>query len=360
MSFIIPVYNGAHHTLECLLSILRVADANYEVIIVDDVCTDDTSTLLTRFGNVNLHRNAQNLGFLRSVNAGAKLAKGQYLVLINNDARLVEGSLSKALDRFEIEENCGLMGARVRHVSGGLQEAGCMIYQNGTTNGYLRYQPEDDLRGLFQRDVDYCSGVFAIIARRHFEALGGLDEAYAPAYFEETDFCMRLREKGLRCIYNPRLLIDHFEFGSSANAKAARQMIEKRRSLFLKHWAETLRRQNFLPQENALTIESAALRLLPHPRCLVIVDAKAAEAEIPSSIGHMTLYVLHGTQTQMKRLVAKTEVNVALACGNRRQLRRFMEQHLGVYDAIESSAEIDAKFIDELRKSFVVRTSKRS
>ena len=60
----------------------------------------------------------------------------------------------------------------------------------------MRYQPEDDLRALFQRDVDYCSGVFAIIARRHFEALGGLDEAYALAYFEGTDFCMRLRGKG--------------------------------------------------------------------------------------------------------------------------------------------------------------------
>ena len=161
MSFIIPVYNGAHHTLECLLSILRVADASYEVIIVDDGCKDDTATLLARFENVILHRNTQNLGFLRSVNAGAKLAKGQYLVLINNDARLVEGSLNRALDQFEAEENCGLMGARVRHVSGGLQEAGCMIYQNGTTNGYLRYQPEDDLRALFKRDVDYCSGVFS-------------------------------------------------------------------------------------------------------------------------------------------------------------------------------------------------------
>ena len=360
LSFIIPVFNGAHHTLECLLSILRVADASYEVIIVDDACTDDTSALLERFENVKLHRNRQNLGFIRSVNAGAKLAKGQYLVLINNDARLVQGSLNKALDRFEAEENCGLMGARVRHISGGLQEAGCMIYQNGTTNGYLRYQPEDDLRGLFQRDVDHCSGVFAITSRQHFETLGGLDEVFAPAYFEETDFCMRLREKGLRCIYNPRFLVDHFEFGSSANAKVARKMIEDRRGLFLKRWAKTLRRQNFLPQENKLTIEIAALRLLPHPRCLMIVDAKVAEAEIRPTIGHMTFYVLHGTRMLMKRLVAKGDMNVALACGNQRQLMRFMKQRLGVYDTVGSSAGIDANFVAELRKNFVGGAQKRS
>ena len=364
ISFVIPVYNGAHHTLECLLSILRMADGNCEVIIIDDGCADETTTLLSHFENIRVHRNAQNLGFLRSINAGAKIALGEYLVLINNDARLVEGSLTAALDVYESEKNCGLMGARVRHVSGGLQEAGCVIYQNGTTNGYLRYQPQDDLRAMFQRDVDYCSGVFAIIARQHFEALGGLDESYSPAYFEETDFCMRLRERGLRCIYNPRLLIDHFEFGSSANAKAARLMIEERRSLFLTRWGETLRGQNFLPQENAATVESAALRLLPHPRRLIIVNAKeAASMEIENfdkDAGHVTFYVLDGTPTLMKRLVVKTNMNVALAFGNQGRLRGLMKQRLGVYDAIDSLGEVDTNLIVELRKKSVVGSRKRT
>ncbi|MEO9167381.1 MAG: hypothetical protein ABI230_03165 [Aestuariivirga sp.] len=97
-------------------------------------------------------------------------------------------------------------------------------------------------------------------------------------------------------------------------------MIEERRSLFLKRWAETLRRQRFLPQENVLNFERAALRLLPHPRRLVIVDAGTAEveAELQSNIGHRTLYVLHGTRVLMKRLVAKTDMNVALAYGKQR------------------------------------------
>ena len=353
ISFVIPVYNGAHHTLECLLSILNVADSLYEVIVVDDGCSDETATLIAQFGNVRLHHNEKNLGFLRSINAGAKLAKGQYLVLINNDARLVEGSLSTALDRYQAEKNCGLMGARVRHVSGGLQEAGCIIYQDGTTNGYLRYRSDDDLRAMYQRDVDYCSGVFAIIARQHFESLGGLDEIYAPAYFEETDFCMRLREKGLRCIYNPQLLVDHFEFGSSANAKAARQMIEVRRALFLKRWSETLRRQSFFPREAAETIEKAALRLLPHPRRLIILDANAAASlEAPvfdTKTGHATLYVLNGTDKFMKRLVAKTDLNVALASGNQRQLKRFLKRRLGIYDTVESSTDVEPNLIADLR-----------
>jgi hypothetical protein len=76
--------------------------------------------------------------------------------------------------------------------------------------------------------------------------------------------------------------------------------------------------------------------------------------------GRKTLSVLHGTQMLMKRLVAKGDMNVALACGNQRQLLWFMKQRLGDYDTIESSAEIDANFVDELRKNFVGGAQKRS
>jgi hypothetical protein len=276
-------------------------------------------------------------------------------VLLNNDARLLEGSLSAALNLYESENNCGLMGARVSHVSGGLQEAGCIIYQDGTTNGYLRYQPEDDLRALFQRDVDYCSGVFAIIARRHFELLGGLDEAYAPAYFEETDFCMRLREKGLRCIYNPRLMIDHFEFGSSAMAKAARQKIEVRRGIFLNRWTGVLKAQGYFAKEQTESIEAAALRLLPHPRRLVVLDARSALAEapdfLPKSIGHVTFYVVNGNRSLLKRLVVKADMRVAFACGNRRQLRLFARSRVGFFGALEfAPSMMDADLIGDLRQ----------
>lgn len=158
ISFIIPVFNGAYHTLECMLSILRLADCTYEVIVVDDGFNDETSEVPRRFQNVRIHKNSKNIGFLRSVNAGPKLARGEHLVFINNDARLVEGSINDAIGAYESEKDCGLIRVRVRHVSGGLQEAGCIIYQDGTTNGYSRYQRDDDVRALFQRDVDYCSG----------------------------------------------------------------------------------------------------------------------------------------------------------------------------------------------------------
>jgi len=354
VSFIIPVYNGAHHTLACLLSILAVADGSYEVIVVDDGSTVETAELLTYFENVRVHKNSHNQGFLHSVNTGAALAQGQYLVLLNNDARLIEGSLSSALDRFEAEGNCGLMGARVRHVSGGLQEAGCIIYQDGITNGYLRYEREDDLRALFQRDVDYCSGVFAIITRQQFEVLGGLDEAYAPSYFEETDLCMRLRESGLRCIYNPRLLVDHFEFGSSAKAKSARKKIEMRREVFLKRWSSTLKQQRFYQTEETKNIEAAALRLTPHPRRLIVVNAKDVIAQVEKRIQNKnyqtTIYVIDVSNQLMKLLVAKTDMSVAFAYGSERQLRRFIKRRRSFFDVFEVAEDVRTSLTDQLQK----------
>jgi len=73
---------------------------------------------------------------------------------------------------------------------------------------------------MFRRDVDYCSGAFLLTPRAVWERLGGFDEAYAPAYYEETDYCMRLWENGLRIVYEPAAVILHYEFGSAAPAKA--------------------------------------------------------------------------------------------------------------------------------------------
>ena len=353
-SIVIPVYNGAHHTLQCLLSILHLADGSFEVLVVDDGSSDETTELLSRFENIRVEHNPKNLGFLRTANAGAKAAKGKFLVFLNNDARLVSGSLSAALDLFENEKNCGAMGARVVHVNGGLQEAGCMIYQNGITNGYLRYYSENDPLALYQRDVDYCSGVFTIVERRQFLALGGFDEIYAPAYFEETDLSMRLRKVGLRFIYNPRLLVDHFEFGSSAKASTARQKIEDRRKIFLDRWQNTLREQKFLALEQKATIERAAMRLLRHPRVLYILTPQAAaqfDIETLAKIGNaVTVYVLDGKLSLLRQLIAKADMKVEFAFGNTNQLLRLAKQRLGIYGKVEATADIDPRLVLVVRE----------
>ncbi len=97
------------------------------------------------------------------------------------------------------------------------------------------------MRGAFRfrRDVDYCSGAFLLFASEKFRELGGFDEAYAPAYYEESDFCLRLRlrlrQQGLRVIYEPAARVRHYEFASAGGMRAAAALQDKNRALFRKN-----------------------------------------------------------------------------------------------------------------------------
>ena len=258
-TLIIPVYNQACHTLECLMSLLDAGGEWLEVMVWDDGSSDETTAVLARFKNLRVCNSPANQGFLRSCNAAVKEARGEMVLLMNNDARLIEGSISGALDDFKREKNCGLMGARISLASGGLQEAGAMIFADGGTYGYLRHRPVDDPRALIKRDVDYCSGVFLIFERDTFLNMDGFDEIYAPAYYEETDFALRVWQNAMRCVYNPKILIEHFEFGSRPNARK-RAQISRNRKIFLERWRGVLTAAGHLRGFRLFNEKKAALR----------------------------------------------------------------------------------------------------
>ncbi|MBG1230983.1 glycosyltransferase family 2 protein [Aestuariivirga litoralis] len=341
-TLVIPVYNHAYHTLACLLSILPQAGPWLEVLVQDDCSTDETQQLLSRFSNIKVGRGATNQGFLRNVNAAIGQASGRHIVLMNNDARIIEGQLCAALDRFEAEENCGLMGVRVALANGGLQEAGCAVFSDGTSNGYLRHRPIDDLRALFTRDVDYCSGVFIIFEKKVFEKLGGFDEVYAPAYYEETDFCMRLHREGLNCIYYPGLLIEHFEFGSRPS-RGARDLIKRNRHVFLERWGKTLEQDGY--GTPALNVSDAlARRRQKQPRRLLVTDrATLTREEIArqaKGAGVLTVYVLGGQRQELLAMIQATDFAHEFVIGSSAgQLRRFVAGRKDLFDEIRASGD---------------------
>jgi GT2 family glycosyltransferase len=269
LSVIIPVYNSAFHTLRCLQSLSRDQSVTLEVIVFDNASSDETATVLAHCPQVKVIRCAENLGFIGAVNAAAMAATGRFLLLLNNDATLAAGTLRDAIAVFTTTPRAGAVGARIRFATGQAQEAGSIIFRDGSTDGYLRNQDASDPRALFQREVDYCSGVFLLVERQQFEALGGLDEAFAPAYFEETDLCMRLRQAGRRVIYTPQVVIEHFEFGSQPTARAWAAIAE-RRPIFIAKWQETLDREAYCPPTTPPDV--AMRRLIAPPRFLILWD----------------------------------------------------------------------------------------
>lgn len=233
-SIVLVLYNRAELTLQCLYSILKANNSSYEVVIVDNASIDETAELLKRVKGARVIENESNLHYLRACNQAARVARGEYLLLLNNDAQLQGDGISAAVETLNSSEDVGGVGGKVILPDGTLQEAGSIIWRDGSCSGYGRGDSPFAPAYMFRRDVDYCSGVFLLMRRALFLEENGFDEAYAPAYYEETDYCVRLWKRGLRVVYDPRVAVLHYEFASSASDQDAIDLQARNRSVFLR------------------------------------------------------------------------------------------------------------------------------
>lgn len=236
VSIVLVFYQQAHLSYLCLQSLLEFADVSYELIIVDNNSTDETAKLLDKISHAKIIRNTENLGFVKAVNQAGEVASGEYILLLNNDALIETNTLSNALQVIDEDETVGAVGAKIKLLDGSMQEAGSIIFSDGACLGYGRGESPDDSEYMFQRDVDYCSGAFLLFRSRCFKALGGFDLDYAPAYYEESDFCIRLQKQGLRIVYVPSCQITHYEFASVGGMEGAKKLqAEHQQVLCAKH-----------------------------------------------------------------------------------------------------------------------------
>ena len=240
VSIVLVLYEQAELTFRCLEALAQAIDVPVEVIVVDNASTDRTQALLDRVDGCLLLRQEENLHFLRGANIGARCARGQHVLFLNNDAMLKPGSLTAASQLFDDEAEVGAVGGKIVLLDGTLQEAGGIVWRDGSCLGYGRGRDPADAACNFRRDVDYCSGAFLMVRRALFEQLGGFDPVFAPAYYEDTDLCMRLRAAGHRVVYEPRVELTHFEYGSARSAEAATKAMEANRKLFVQRHAAVL------------------------------------------------------------------------------------------------------------------------
>lgn len=216
VSIIIPVFNHANYTALCLQSIAEAGiRRQFEIIIVDDASTDETSDLLAAYVGLRVLRNPSNMGFLRSCNLGASLARGRLLLILNNDTWVVPGWLDALANTLDETPRAGLVGSKLVYPDGRLQEAGGIIWNDASGWNLGRLQSPDNPEFNFLRDVDYCSGASIMLEKSLFDRLGRFDERYVPAYFEDTDLAFSVRAAGLRVLYQPTSEVIHFEGISS-------------------------------------------------------------------------------------------------------------------------------------------------
>lgn len=247
VSVIIPVYNQVHYTYACLQSILEFTkDLPYEIIIADDVSTDATAELERYVENVVICRNEQNQGFLKNCNQAAKSAKGSYIMFLNNDTKVTENWLQSLVDLIASDETIGMVGSKLVYPDGRLQEAGGIIWSDGSGWNYGRLDNPEKPEYNYVKEVDYISGAAILLSKNLWEQIGGFDTRYAPAYCEDSDLAFEVRKAGYRVVYQPKSVVIHFEGVSNGTDVAGeglkRYQVEN--SIKLKEkWAQELKNQ---------------------------------------------------------------------------------------------------------------------
>jgi O-antigen biosynthesis protein len=246
VSVIVPVHGKLAYTLACLRSLARHgAQAPFEVIVVDDASPDASAATLAQIGGLHLLRNTANLGFIGSCNAGAAAARGEFLLFLNNDTQVTSGWLDALLDCFAERADCGIAGSRLVYPDGRLQEAGGLVFADGSCWTTGRFEPRDVPLFRCRREVDYVSGASLLIRRDVFVRAGGFDARYAPAYYEDADLAFAVRGLGLRVYYEPASTVIHCE-GISAGTDLDRGMKRHQRpnrAKFIGKWTAALAAQ---------------------------------------------------------------------------------------------------------------------
>jgi GT2 family glycosyltransferase len=188
VSVIIVTYNSAGSIADCLKSLQEQEDVHHEIVVIDNASSDQTvAAVRSSRGNPILIENRENVGFGRACNQGFAASKGRYIYLLNPDAQLIGPNALAALCRALSEhKHWGMAGSRVMSTTGEWKKP-------ATT-----YPDQSHVRKDFSKlpgKIAWVVGASMIIRREVYAELGGFDPEFF-LYSEETDFCLRLRERG--------------------------------------------------------------------------------------------------------------------------------------------------------------------
>jgi len=210
-SIILVTFNELPYTRMCLDSLRMRTDEPYELIIVDNGSTDGTVEYLRAQSDVRLIENSENRGFPAAVNQGLAAAKGEQLLLLNNDTILTTGWLCRMLDVLDSDPKIGLVGPTSNHV-GSAQQIDVDYRHLNDLDGFAwtRHSQLIAERQPLVQETDRLIGFCLLFRRSVLDAVGLLDEQFGIGCFEDDDFCRRARAAGFSAVIARSAFIHHF------------------------------------------------------------------------------------------------------------------------------------------------------
>lgn len=253
VSLIIPTRNAASLVKQCVDSIVALTTyQNYEIVIIDNGSDDAEAVeyfqaLALRPG-FKVIRDDSEFNYSALNNKAVAQSTGEIIGLINNDIEVISPDWLSEMVSIAVQPGVGAVGARLWYPDGTLQHGGVVLGVGGVANHSHKNLPRGR-KGYFGRAdlIQSFSAVTAaclVVQRKHYEAVGGLDEVNLKVAFNDVDFCLRLRESGLRNVWTPYAELFHHESATRGEdvqpEKRARFVAEV--DYMMAHWAEALRR----------------------------------------------------------------------------------------------------------------------
>ena len=230
LSVIVVNWNTKKLLENCLASIFKFTKGiSFEMIIVDNGSTDGSQALVKeKFPQVKLILNKSNLGFTKANNQGMKVAKGQYILLLNSDTYLIENSFKKLLDKTQsIEGNLGALGPLLLNEDKSVQQSvgffpnlpqvfWWMTFIDDLPGGQLLSPYHVDHDSFYRKDqkVDWVTAAAILVPAKVIKRVGPFDEKIF-MYGEEVEWCWRIKKAGFKVYFTPSAKIVHIGRGSS-------------------------------------------------------------------------------------------------------------------------------------------------
>lgn len=360
VSIIIPVYNQFHYTYNCLKAIKKHSgDVDYEIILADDGSNDLTRQIRNIVSGIRVIRNKENLRFLLNCNNAAKYAKGKYILFLNNDTQPQENWL-KPLVNLMKDRTIGMVGSKLVYADGRLQEAGGILWKDGSAWNYGNRMNPHDPEYNYVKEVDYISGASIMIRRSLWREIGGFDETFVPAYCEDSDLAFEVRKHGYKVVYQPLSVVVHFEGISNGKDLSSGQkayQIENSRK-FLKKWKHVLEKEHYTNAENVFLARDRG-RFRKH---ILVIDQYVPmydqDAGCKNSYMYLLLFLKMGLQVTFigdnyyKHEPYTTELNqkgIEVLYGNYycKNWKRFLKDNLKYYEYVYlQRPHISSKYID--------------
>jgi GT2 family glycosyltransferase/glycosyltransferase involved in cell wall biosynthesis/Tfp pilus assembly protein PilF len=247
VSLIIPVFNNVELTKKCIDSIRKNTRCDlYEIIIVDNASTDATLEYLNSLeDSVKIIRNEKNVGFAKACNLGARISESDYLLFLNNDTEAKPSWLEYLLSVFNQNLEVAIAGAKLLYPDRTIQHAGIEFLPlqhplNLNEFGAVNVMPDHPYRFLdetmplvnVRRELDMITGACLLIKSSVFKEVGGFDEVYLNGC-EDIDLCLKIRQRGLKVIYEPKAILIHHEGKTSGRFDHVKKNLE----IFFSRWA---------------------------------------------------------------------------------------------------------------------------